>query len=177
MATTNPIIARLVNRVNRIESFLGDYDGSENILEKTTLLLDILQGIYERGSNYNKNLFDLLHVFVSTNDFDERTEVETVIKLQQDEFVKLSSTLENLKLAYDKHFKFDAIIELPKKTIKFDLECLDQLPILILQCNELIIKSLAMSEKFLDYIITCNDKFRSVKSKLDRLEEQIDSIG
>lgn len=163
-------------RITNLEIILGESDDgtvSENITSQLEELQRILLDIYQKGSKYTSNILVLLDIFLLNENAlsaikdEELAARKNVIISCQEEMSSLVKRIESLKLLYEGSILGSKPHNYwSRKELLGECSGLKQLPSLIRECKQLVLNSIAVCQKFADYIVLCNEFLVTIEERL-----------
>ncbi|CAI1561664.1 hypothetical protein SEUBUCD646_0L00230 [Saccharomyces eubayanus] len=176
---SNSVVESLEDRCYRLEALLGSgYSNNSDVSVQLSRLYVQLHDLYCQGQKYSQSLLQLLDVFIAQNTgstgtpddiriftscYDEIYSLYTKFDQLNDQYVEFCQTREN------------SLDQITFKDAKIQTRCLKELPGLVNNCNVMIVRSMAILNRFLDWNIEVNEFFQLQKKKLLHLQKMIDN--
>lgn len=175
---SDSIVESLEDRCCRLEGLLGSgYSKSSDVSVQLNRLYLQLHDLYFQGQTYSQSLLQLLDVFVVEN--TESASTPDDVRIFASCFEEIYSLYIKFDQLNDQYMEFcqtreNSLDQIPFKDAKIQTRCVKELPGLVNNCNTMILRSMAILNRFFDWNIEVNEFFQLQKKKLIHLQRTFD---
>lgn len=173
------VISELHKRLNNLELLLGGAKGCGNLNDKLEKVVSQLRQVYKRGSEFNEDIASYLRIYMGYVGLGVEScgirDMEVVLLASYDAIKELVGSLQELDLwgqdDIDKIVSGCAVVGISDRGL---LEAdLSNLPVLVERCNELTIRSIQTSLRFLRLNQLQNEGFSALESRILKFERDL----